>query len=184
MHTRTDIDATLREMIDYHEIRKLLSIYCHGCDRGDGPRMASVYLEDSWDDHGPYKGPGWAFAKRVMSNTANFGRTNTHLLGQSQIRIDGDVAGVETYFLAVITEKDEQGRDIITQMGGRYVDTLLREQAEWKIKKRLCIRDWSITLDIENDRLRDFPFIRGQLSGEDPSYPVLGLSHPGPAAKS
>jgi hypothetical protein len=46
------MNPVLQEVIDHHEIRKVMSVYCHGCDRGDEARMASVYLEQSWDDHG------------------------------------------------------------------------------------------------------------------------------------
>jgi len=64
------MEPILQEIVDHHEIRKLLSVYCHGCDRGDEHRMASVYLEDAGDDHGPYKGPGKGLVKRVMDNIA------------------------------------------------------------------------------------------------------------------
>jgi hypothetical protein len=67
----------------------------------------------------------------------------------------------------------------VTLLSGRYVDTLLREGGQWKIDKRICVRDYSITLDVNNDWLRDNPFVQGKLSGEDPSYAVLGLKHAG-----
>ena len=71
------MNQTLQEIIDHHEIRKLLAVYCHGCDRGDEHRMASVYLDNGWDDHGTYKGPGKGFAKYVMNMLAT---------GSTQIR--------------------------------------------------------------------------------------------------
>ena len=175
--------SALQEIIDHHEIRKVLSVYCHGCDRGDEVRMSSVYLEDSWDDHGVYKGPGKGLAKRVMSKTGA-DRTVTHLLGQSLINVKGDEAGAETYFFAVIAEKGQHSGDVLTQLGGRFVDTFLRVHGEWKIKKRTCVRDWSISLDVTKDNLANNNLVQGQLSGQDPSYAALGLSHPGLPMKS
>ena len=49
------MDERLQELWDHHAIRKLLATYCHGCDRADEVLMASTYVRDSWDDHGPRK---------------------------------------------------------------------------------------------------------------------------------
>ena len=179
MEANPQLNATLQEMIDHYEIRKMLSVYCHGCDRGDERRMASVYGKDSWDDHGRYKGPGRAYAEWAMKAFATKGSKSTHLLGQSLINVNGDRAGVETCFLATLSAKNENGEDVVTLLSGRYVDTVIREGVEWKIDKRICVRDWSITLDVNKDSLRDSNFVQGVLSGQDPSYAILGLTHPG-----
>jgi hypothetical protein len=169
----------LQEMIDHFAIRKVLATYAHGSDRGDGARMASVYAETSWDDHGAYKGPGQPFAKRTMDALAARGSKCTHLLGQSQIKVAGDEAGVETYFLTGIAIKDGEGKDALTLLSGRFVDSFVREKGEWRVRHRICVRDWSITLDASRDGLRNKEFVLGLLSGEDPSYPALGLEHSG-----
>jgi hypothetical protein len=170
------VNATLQEMVDHHEIRKMLSVYAHGCDRADESRMASIYAEDSWDDHGLYKGPGRPYAEKVVTSMLTNNRKTTHLLGQSQIKVDGDRAGAETYFLAGICTQDESGQDLITLMSGRYIDTLVRVKGEWKVDKRTCVRDWSISLDLEKDTLSQKNFVQGLLSGADPSYAILGLN--------
>src|SRR5262245_36495808 len=154
----TDRDSILQEMIDHHEIRKMLSVYCHGCDRGNGPVMASVYLEDSWDDHGPYKGPGPGYAARLMGIFKNTGAKTTHLLGQSLINLKGDEAGAETCFLAAVRKIREEGPVEISLVSGRWIDMLVREPDGWKIKKRTAVHDWTITLDVENDTHRDSGF--------------------------
>ncbi len=179
MDATPPMNPTLQEIIDHHEIRKLLSVYCHGCDRGDEHRMASVYLDAALDDHGSYKGPGKGLARRVMNNLVTLGQKLSHLLGQSLINVHGDEAGAETYFMATAVTTNQDGREVVNLMGGRYVDTLLREDGQWKISNRICIRDWSISLDVEQDWLKDINFVQGQTSGADPSYAVLGLKHPG-----
>lgn len=174
-----DMNDRLRELVDHHEIRKLLSLYCHGCDRGDGAMMAGVYANESWDDHGQYKGSGREFARRVMESFADHGSRCSHVLGQSLINVSGDVAGAETYFLATIIQRDEKDQETLTLLGGRYIDTLHRVQDNWRIKKRVCVRDWSRTLDIKDDRLKHDNFVAGALSDQDPSYGALGFTHPG-----
>ncbi len=178
------MEPILQEIVDHHEIRKLLSVYCHGCDRGDEHRMASVYLEDAGDDHGPYKGPGKGLVKRVMDNIATKGQKLTHLLGQSSINVHGDEAGAETYFMATAVMTNPAGQEVVNLMGGRYVDTLRRTAGQWMISNRICVRDWSISLDVDKDWLANTNFVQGQTSGEDPSYAVLGLKHPGLPAGS
>jgi hypothetical protein len=180
MDTTPQTNAILQEIIDHHEIKKMLAVYCHGCDRGDGPRMQSVYGMDSWDNHGQYNGPGREYPDLVMNNFAASGTKCIHLLGQSQIKVTGNRAGAETYFLAsVLVPGENGGKNVVTLLSGRYCDTLVKEGGQWKIDKRICVRDYSITLDIEKDRLDDNGFVQGVLSGDDPSYAVLGLIHPG-----
>ena len=57
-------EARLQEMWDHHEIRQLLATYCHGCDRADELEMASIYCDESYDDHGEHKMDGKLFARR------------------------------------------------------------------------------------------------------------------------
>jgi hypothetical protein len=173
------MNPVLQEVIDHHEIRKVMSVYCHGCDRGDEARMASVYLEQSWDDHGNYKGPGRQFASYVMKLQDSDATAYSHLLGQSQIRVNRDQAGAETYFIACARNQDAAGRPVVNFIGGRYVDTLERCEGEWKISKRICVRDWSISLDVVKDWLAGSDFVQGQMSGQDPSFAILGLIHSG-----
>ena len=173
------MDVRLQEMLDHHDIRRTLSEYCHGCDRMDEALMASVYAQDSWDDHGLNKCPGPEFARRTMTTMAATSESVSHLLGQSLIRVRGNEAGAETYFLAVVKANDESGLEIIKQLGGRYVDELIREDGHWRIQKRVCVRDWSVTLPHGKDWLAGQNFVDGQRSQLDPSQGTLGLRHSG-----
>jgi SnoaL-like domain len=180
------VNDTLQEIIDYHEIRKLLAVYCHGCDRGDETRMASAYAKDSWDEHGTIKGSGKDFAAHVMNHYIQTGAACTHSLGQSLVRVNGNEASAETYFVANIARPGENGGEFSNLMGGRYVDAFVRENGQWKIAHRIAVRDWSIGLVFEKEQLEKNAFIQNQLlylqgqqSGQDPSYSALGLRHPG-----
>ena len=175
------MDPRLQEMLNHHEIRNVLAEYCHGCDRSDVSRMAGVYWEDSWDDHGPAKMPGRDFTKRAIGSLNTASDTCMHHLGQSLIRVDGggdgNRAGAETYFIASLRRTLESG-EVLDQMGGRYVDQLERRDGIWKIKHRVCIREWSIRLPVAEDWLAGQPYVAGERSGRDPSYAALGLTPP------
>jgi len=176
----TWMDKRLQEMLDYYEIRKTVSEYCHGLDRLDQVRMASIYARDSWDEHGPNKGTGKDFTERVM-NLMKSGSSiaDSHMLGQTLINVDGDEAGADTYFIASIRKPGGDGKEILNQMGGRYVDALVREDGRWKVKRRVCVHDWSNSTPINGDWLNKGAYVQGKRSNEDPSYAVLGIEHSG-----
>lgn len=174
------MDPRLQEMLDHHEIRRLLAEYCHGCDRSDEDRMAGVYADDSWDDHGPAKMSGQAFAARAIGNLNAASDMCMHHLGQSLIAVAGDTAGADTYFLATL-RRTVDGAEVLDQMGGRYVDRLERHAGAWRIKHRVCVREWSIRLPVTEDWLAGQPWVAGERSAADPSYAVLGIASADPA---
>ena len=133
------MDSRLQELIDHHEIRKTLIEYCHGCDRCDAPRMASVYAEDSWDDHGGVKGPGSEFARSMTANIVARYDCMYHLLGQSLIVVEGDEAGAETYFLAIARTRGDDDSIVCNEIGGRFVDRMVRNGSGWKIKHSIVM---------------------------------------------
>jgi len=102
------------------------------------------------------------------------------LLGQSQIRVTGEEAASETYFFCALRGSAQTGAKLLTFLGGRYIDAFAKEGGQWKIKKRVCVRDWSYSQSVERDFLATVPFIDGTWSGDDPSYPALGIKHSGP----
>lgn len=173
------MDARLQELFDHHDIGRVLAEYCHGCDRLDRTRMASVYLEDSWDDHGEDKCPGPEFATRATTSLAAGSNMCSHQLGQSLITVRGDEAGAETYFIATLRRQKDDGSETLNQLGGRYVDRLRRTGDGWKIEHRVCVRDWSITHPIVEDWAGNRSFVQGQRSGADPASEALSFSHSG-----
>lgn len=176
------MDARLQELLDDHDIRKLLAEYCHGCDRGDEVAMAATYAEDSWDDHGTRKMEGRRFSIETVEESLRTTRLVSHLLGQSLIAVDGDTAGAETYFIATLLyagKGDNAGGETIGQLGGRYVDRLVRERGEWRIKHRVCVREWSHSHPVTGDWLAAAGFTPQHRSQEDVSYAALGRAHAG-----
>jgi hypothetical protein len=171
------MDRRLRAMLDHYEITQTLAEYCRGCDRCDEGHMASVYLADSWDDHGYISAPGPEFARMTTARMLAETQSVYHVLGQSLIKVDGDHAGAETYFIAVTRDQGEDGREMCNQLGGRFVDRLERIAGLWRIKSRTVLRDWSVSLPIEHDFVADAGLKDGARSGADHSYGVLSRTH-------
>lgn len=172
------MNARLQEMLDHYEITRLLADYAHGCDRCDTDAMATVYWDDSWDDHGVTQATGPEFARimtagRIPKET----QTLSHLLGQSLIQVNGDEAGAETYFIAVTTSTAPDGTPRCNQLGGRFVDRLERRDGQWKIKHRIAVRDWSVSLKVEEDSYAKAQLTPGQRANTDPSYAALRREH-------
>jgi len=172
-----NMDPELRALLDERAIRRVLAEYAHGCDRCDGALMASVYADDSWDDHGRLKARGADFA-HAMTTEIIPGSTETlsHLLGQSLIELDGDMARAETYYMAV-TRSTMDDVPMCNQLGGRYVDRLRREPNGWKIVERICLRDWSISHEIKADSFVASNLISGTRGPEDAGVALLGLAY-------
>jgi hypothetical protein len=63
------------------------------------------------------------------------------------------------------------------QLGGRYVDRLERREGRWKVKERITVRDWSVSLKVEHDIFALQELTPGQRSAQDPSYAVLKMTH-------
>jgi len=167
------MDPRLQALIDRQDILDVLHQYVHGCDRGDGPRIAEVYLPGAWDNHGLFQGTGQDLAKFVCDSHDQYD-TMSHLLGQSTIRIDGDKAGAETYFNATIARMEGDVR-YLDMMGGRYVDKFERRDGQWRILDRVCTCEWSMTLRVENEWHRDSGFYFGKWDKSDIAYEFLGL---------
>lgn len=162
-------------------IHDCLVRYCRGIDRGDEELIQSCYWEDSFDDHGSWKGNGRDFAAYVVPRLARYAATH-HLLHNSAVEVDGDVAHAETYVHAHhLARPDTDGVASVFLFAGRYLDRLERRtdpsgQAEWRIAHRVVVCDWTridpITADVdENWKLQ---FARGTRDDSDPSYHRAG----------
>lgn len=172
------MDPILQEMRDHHEIRTLLAQYCHGCDRGDAALMASVYAgEGSFDDHGHVHASGPDFARIMGAMIKEQVEVVSHILGQSLIKVDGDTAGAETFFLALTQMAEGDGASILNHIVGRFIDRLERVDGHWKIRHRTAIRDTSITLPITRDDPARYQMKAGHRDASDLGVILLGIAH-------
>jgi ketosteroid isomerase-like protein len=119
---------------DKQELAELLAILSSAVDRGDRDRIASCYTEDSFDDHGTFKGTGQEFADFVCGPGPM--SSMHHLIGQSIFEVDGDEAWGETFYVF-------HGTAGTTQVNGhgRYVDFFRRVNGTWKLAYRRVVPD-------------------------------------------
>ncbi|MDG2113023.1 MAG: nuclear transport factor 2 family protein [Actinomycetota bacterium] len=135
-------DAAMQEMLDNHQIHKVLVDYCRGIDRCDVELVASVYHDDAIDDHGIFRGLGKDFAPFAVDSLPGMYDATQHTVFNTNIDFaDSTTAHVETYVVAYHTRRDDQG-DILETLGGRYVDRFEKRDGVWKIADRLVLKDW------------------------------------------
>jgi SnoaL-like domain len=124
----------LQRWRDKLELAELVAILSSAVDRGDVERIASCYAEDSYDDHGTFKGTGREFAEFV--GTPGPMSTMHHLIGQSIFDVEGDEAWGETFygFNGTVGTTRVSGQ-------GRYADYFRRIGLSWKLVYRRVLPD-------------------------------------------
>lgn len=168
-------DSDLRRLLDKEAIREALIKYTRGMDRHDDTIMAEAYHAGAREDHVDFIGDAQTFIHHARSGHERFFDAHHHYMANQSIDLDGDVAHVETYFLAALRHKDGQ----VDMVGGRYVDLMERRNDRWAIVKRACIVEWQGELaKAQHAFPPDLP-LRGQQGREDLSYHrPLELSRP------
>ncbi len=136
-------DYSLEALQAREEIGDVIKRLARGTDRLDEQLMASCYHPDGFDDHNSFRGSGTEFAAWVCQVLPHFAAT-MHFIGSPYIRLDGDVADVDTYCVAHhIERRGTDGRQQDMILGLRYVDRFERRDGRWLIAKRVCAFDWT-----------------------------------------
>lgn len=119
---------------DKQELAELIAVLSSAVDRADHDRIASCYTEDSFDDHGTFKGTGEKFAELVRGPGPL--SSMHHLIGQSIFEVDGDEAWGETFYVfhGTVGASRVDGH-------GRYIDYFRRVDGAWKLAYRRVVPD-------------------------------------------
>jgi hypothetical protein len=158
------------ELLAHLRIRKVLERYCRGIDRVDVDLLNASYWDDSTCDYGIYVGPGAGFATAMAPGLAAAYTRTMHVLGQSNIEVEGALATSDTYFVAYHIRPDGAGT-CVDVAAGRYVDLLEERRNEWRIKDRTVVMEWTETrTGLENANLGLDNFQRGRRDRSDLSY--------------
>jgi len=156
----------LQNLIDRDKINQCLLRYARGVDRLDEELILSAFHADAIDFHA--KGRcgsakeflGWWLPTQAHREVAQ------HYVTNGTIDIDGDMAHVESYFLALMKTK---GQDATFLTGGRYTDRMEKRGGEWKIALRLVHIEW--TVECKAVQLQGFNSLDvGTRDRADPSY--------------
>lgn len=159
------------EIADRLAIADVLARYCRAIDRCDPVELADVFTSDARLDYGSGAG---AIADVIAGLMHALGamRATQHSISNTICRIAGVRAKAETYCTAVHILPGPDGCDIELVVGGRYLDTLIRQDGIWRIAERLYVMDWNriqpATMQTQGGLL-DGLQRRGARGADDPS---------------
>lgn len=172
----TDDDTRLlRRIADRQAIHDVIMRFARGIDRCDEELLRSCFHEDSYDDHGHFKGNGQDFAHFIVGSIAERAHHTTHSIQNVLIEPDPndpDSASGESYVVAYLRRTGDDGKEWLDQFAGRYIDRFARRDAVWRIASRTVVHDWSVSTEIGD---RGFPlpmegFTQGRRDRGDPVY--------------
>lgn len=160
----------LTEISHHQRIRLVLERYCRGIDRLDAGLLNSVYWDDAMDNHGIYNGPARGFAEFILPYMQDHWTSTTHVIGQSNIEVNGTRAAAETVFVAHHIRPDGDGiADDVA--GGRYADILESRNGEWRLLDRVVVMDWVYTHSgLASGGIDPGVFVVGQRDAADFGY--------------
>ncbi len=125
---------------DIEEIRTVLLNYGRFLDARDFGAYSRLFAKNGeWvGGFGTVQGPA-AIQAFMEKNIAGPNQGNTyHILSNFGIDVHGDTARVWSRWAFITPGTD--GKPVIAQ-GGRYDDTLVRENGAWKFKRRVASND-------------------------------------------
>ena len=161
----------IQALLDKQSIYEVLVRYCRGVDRCDAGLISSAFHDDSYDDHGYWKGPGQELGPFLADRLRKANSATTHSITNVLIELDGDVARSEAQVYATLIRRgsDPVETDVV---GARYLDRLSRRAGTWRIEHRTVVLDWRRT-EVWPASAPPVPtddFARGARSPDDPSY--------------
>ena len=165
------MNEQIQALVDKQSIYEVLVTYCRGVDRCDEDLIRSAFHEDSYDDHGYWKGPGHELAPFLADRLRNANSATTHSITNVLIELDGDLARSESQVHATLIRRGSDPVEVDV-VGARYLDRFSRRAGEWRIARRVVVLDWHKT-EVWAESAPAVPtegFARGARRPEDPSY--------------
>jgi len=138
--TKASVESRLQRLEDVEEIRGVLTDYGRFLDARDFKSYSLLFAKDGeWvGGLGTVQGPAaiQTFMEKAIPgpNTAH----NYHILSNFEIEVHGDTATAWSRWAFIAPGPDK--KPIVAQ-GGRYDDTLVRENGHWKFKRRTASND-------------------------------------------
>jgi hypothetical protein len=127
---------------DEADIRNVMVRYALGLDQRDFDTVASCFTPDA---RASYSGitlePGVQHIIDHIHGLVHL-HASTHLLGQSAISFDGDVAHAVTPAIACLADARSDNSGTVRIRGLVYDDDLVVHQGQWKISRREHRATW------------------------------------------
>jgi ketosteroid isomerase-like protein len=168
-----EVARDLRALRDHQQIVECLHRYSRGIDRCDVDLVVSCFHDDAVQDTGFSVGSPRAWAEMVNEFHLGQALCQQHHVTNHVVDIDGDVAHVESYYLATVREKAGTTKFA----GGRWVDRFERRAGQWRIALRISTTETIVdvpTTDMTTADQRFVPWTRDRtdLSYERPLEPL------------
>jgi uncharacterized protein (TIGR02246 family) len=163
-------EADLRLLLDREAIREVIARGVRGVDRLDADLLGSAFHPDGIDEHHGHPLTGDTIgAELTRIEREIMQMTSLHITTQT-IRVSGDRAGVESYYLG-LHRPVGMGGDKRLMSSGRMLDQLERRDGQWRIIRRQVLPDMARTLTMDDEFDLGPPLSRRDR--DDPSYAVL-----------
>jgi 3-phenylpropionate/cinnamic acid dioxygenase small subunit len=127
----------LAQVSDRIEIADLLTRYTRAIDTGDWDRLDDVFLPDAHIDYSATGGLVGRYpeVKAWLAQMLPLFPRRQHVLGQSEVTLAGDTAGVVAYFVNPMVFRDRDGTEAIWEFGGYYHHALVRSGNGWRSRE-------------------------------------------------
>lgn len=128
-------------------IADLLTRYTRAVDTGEWDLLDEVFTEDAVIDYTATGGVEGEFpeVKAWLAEVLPMFSRRQHVLGQSEVRLEGDRAEVTTYFLNPMVLPDEHGGQVLWEFGGYYHHELVRTPEGWRSRRLVEELAWKRT---------------------------------------
>ena len=138
--SKASLESRVQRLEDVEEIRIVLTEYGRTLDARDFAAYSHLFAKDGeWvGGFGTVQGPA-AIQAFMEKNVGTVNKAhNFHLLTNFVIQVHGDTATAWSHWSFVVPTPDN--KPVIAQ-SGRYDDTLIRENGQWKFKRRTASND-------------------------------------------
>jgi hypothetical protein len=127
----------LKQISDRIEIGDLLTEYTRAIDSGEWDRLDNVFVPQARIDYTATGGIASDFAEVkvwLAKMLPHFARRQ-HVIGQSEVTLDGDTATVVAYFLNPMLMEQKDGSERLWEFGGLYHHQLIRTEQGWRSRE-------------------------------------------------
>jgi uncharacterized protein (TIGR02246 family) len=138
--TLAELQKRVRQLEDEKAIREVIIRYGEYLDARDYASYASLFASDGvWTGgFGSFTGPA-AIQEMLEKNLGKpeegfINKSNFHLNTTVVVEVDGDTAKARSRYLFFTASPENRP---VVAIAGRYVDDFVRENGEWKIKRRI-----------------------------------------------
>lgn len=180
-----NVSTIIGELADREAIRDCLYRLCRGTDRIDVDLMLSALWPEATDEHGNFTATSaQGYIDHALPILQAMDQTK-HVLTNILIDIKFDRAHVESSVQVFHRLRKPDGTPYDHISSGRYLDHMERRDGEWRIIRRVVVRDWFLEFPVSGDWQdgdmpktlkygKNGPLTLGARKPHDRSYEVLG----------